>query len=73
MLAKTLCYSLLGIEGIPVTVEADLSGGRFAMVVVGLPDTAVKESSERVLSAIKNSGYAFPKGRHAADRARSAG
>ena len=63
MLAKTLCYSLLGIEGIPVTVEADLSSGRFAMVVVGLPDAAVKESSERVLSAIKNSGYAFPQGR----------
>ncbi len=63
MLAKTLCYTLNGIDGIPVTVEADVSGGRFAMVVVGLPDAAVKESSERVLRALKNSGYIFPQGR----------
>ncbi len=63
MLARTLCYSLLGIDGIPVTVEADVSSGAFKMVVVGLPDTAVKESTERVLSALKNSGYMFPRGR----------
>ena len=60
MLAQTLCYALIGVDGIPVKVETDVSNGRFVFVIVGLPDTAVKESSERVLNAIRNSGYPFP-------------
>ena len=63
MLAQTLCYALIGVDGIPVKVETDVSNGRFVFVIVGLPDTAVKESSERVLNAIRNSGYPFPNGR----------
>ena len=63
MLARTLCYALIGVDGIPVTVETDVSGGTFKQVVVGLPDTAVKESTERVLAGLRNSGYAFPQGR----------
>ena len=49
----------LGIEGYIVQVEVDLSNGKRAtnMTIVGLPDTAVKESRERVFSAIKNSGH----------------
>ena len=63
MLAQTLCYALIGVDGIPVKVETDVSSGRFIFVIVGLPDAAVKESSERVLNAIRNSGYPFPQGR----------
>ena len=63
MLAKTLCYGLVGVDGIPVTVETDVSGGRFTMIIVGLPDAAVKESMERVQSAIRNSGFRMPQGR----------
>ncbi len=51
--------STLGIEGYIVQVEVDISSGRQGanMTIVGLPDIAVKESRERVFSAIKNSGY----------------
>lgn len=63
MLARTLCYALVGIGGEPVTVEAYVSGGdRFLFSMVGLPDTAVKESRDRVTAALKNSGYAMPYG-----------
>ena len=63
MLARTLCYALVGIGGEPVTVEAYVSGGdHFMFSMVGLPDTAVKESRDRVTAALKNSGYAMPYG-----------
>ena len=60
MLAKTLCYALSGIDGICVTVEANLSNGLPAFEMVGLPDTSVKESRERIKSALRNAGYEFP-------------
>ena len=63
MLARTLCYALLGVDGIPVTVEADVTGGRAQMTIVGLPDAAVKESSERVTGALRNSGLWNHQGR----------
>ncbi len=63
MLARTLCYALQGIEGCPVTVETDVSNGIGAFAMVGLPDAAVRESRERVFSALRNSGYAIPTGR----------
>ncbi len=63
MLARTLCYALVGVDGIPVTVETDVSGGRFNMIIVGLPDAAVKESMERVQSALRNSGFRMPQGK----------
>ena len=60
MLAVLKSGSLLGIKGIIISVEVDLSRGIPAFDIVGLPDTAVRESRERVKSAIKNSGYDFP-------------
>lgn len=60
MLAVLKSGSLLGIEGIIIRVEVDLARGLPAFDIVGLPDTAVRESRERVKAAIKNSGYEFP-------------
>jgi len=60
MIAKIICYTLSGLEGVPVEVETDVNKGIPAYDMVGLPDTAVKESKERVRSAIKNSGLLFP-------------
>ena len=60
MLAKLNSYGLIGITGAPITVEVDLSSGMQRVDTVGLPDNAVKESKERVRSAIINSGYAYP-------------
>ena len=63
MLARTLCYALQGIDGCPVTVETDVSYGVYAFAMVGLPDAAVRESHDRVNSALRNSGYAVPEGK----------
>lgn len=63
MIAKIICYALQGLEGVPVEVETDVSKGIPAYEMVGLPDAAVKESKERVRSAIKNSGLLFPMGK----------
>ncbi len=63
MLAKVYSYALSGLEAYPITIEVDVSRGLPSTIIVGLPDTAIKESKERVRLAIKNSGYNFPKGR----------
>ena len=60
MLSQVNSLGLEGITGYPVTVECHISSGLPAFDVVGLPDTAVKESRERVRAAIKNSGFSFP-------------
>ena len=60
MIAKVQSYALSGLEGVCVTVEADISKGLPSYDMVGLPDVAVKESKERVRSAVKNSGLDFP-------------
>ena len=61
MLARLYSVTLEGIDGILCEVEVDVSRGGFEKpVIVGLPDTAVKESIERVRSAVVNSGYSFP-------------
>lgn len=60
MLAKVKSYALCGLNGFLVDVEVDVSNGIPSFDIVGLPDTAVKESKERVRSAIKNSGLKFP-------------
>lgn len=60
MLAKVLSYGLCGIDGFLVNVEADIQSGLSKFDIVGLADTAVKESKDRVKSAIKNSGYEYP-------------
>jgi magnesium chelatase family protein len=60
MLARIWSASLIGIDAVKVGVEVDLSGGLPGVVVVGLPDTAVQESRERVKAALKNAGFPFP-------------
>ena len=60
MIARVQSYALSGLEGVCVTVEADISRGVPSYEMVGLPDAAVKESKERVRSAIKNSALEFP-------------
>lgn len=60
MLAKVFSFGLLGIEAYPIEIEVDVSRGLPAVAVVGLADTAVRESRERVKSAIKNSGFIWP-------------
>jgi len=60
MLAKITSCALIGLEGAPVEVEVDISRGLYSMVIVGLPDTAVQESRERVRAAIKHSGLRMP-------------
>jgi len=64
MLAKVYSCALVGLEGALVEVEADLNTRSLPLVtLVGLPDAAVKESTERVRAAIYNSGLAYPRGR----------
>ena len=60
MIAKINGFALLGLDGVPIEVEVDINNGLPAFDVVGLADTAVKESKERVRSAIKNSGRNMP-------------
>lgn len=61
MLARTNSVTLFGIEGLTCEVEVHVNeNGVEKTMIVGLPDAAVKESSERVKSAIINSGYVFP-------------
>lgn len=60
MLAKVLSSAVIGIDAYPVEVEVDIMRGLPCFTTVGLPEAAVKESKERVKSAINNSGYAFP-------------
>jgi len=63
MFAKVGSAAVLGIEAHSIDVEVNSGAGETATVVVGLPDTAVKESRDRVSTAIANSGFRFPMGR----------
>ena len=60
MLSKVLSSAVLGIDAYLVEVEVDIASGLPCFTTVGLPEAAVKESRERVKSAIQNSGYRFP-------------
>jgi magnesium chelatase family protein len=60
LLAKIKSSAVVGVDALPVTVEVDISYGLPAFTTVGLAEGAVRESRERVKSAIKNSGYDFP-------------
>jgi magnesium chelatase family protein len=60
MLAKVYSCAVIGLEGVLVEVEVDIAQGLPAFTVVGLGDTAVQESRERVRSAVRNSGFTFP-------------
>jgi len=60
MISKTKSFGLIGLEAYPVEIEIDVAKGLPAVTLVGLTDTAIKESKERVRSAIKNSGFQWP-------------
>ncbi|HUA67125.1 MAG TPA: YifB family Mg chelatase-like AAA ATPase [Candidatus Saccharimonadales bacterium] len=63
MLSKVCSAALAGIDAYPVEVEVNAGYGETFIVIVGLPDAAVKEARDRVTTALTNSGYAFPMGR----------
>lgn len=60
MLAKLRSMSVVGIDAFEIGIEADISEMLPSFAIVGLPDGAVRESKERVMSAIKNCGFEFP-------------
>jgi magnesium chelatase family protein len=61
MLFRVQSAAVFGITAYPISVEVDLSSGRkLNLMTVGLPDTAVRESSERVKAALRNCGYVLP-------------
>ena len=60
MLSKVYSFGLKGIEGFAVEVETDVGNGLPHFDIVGLADTAIKESKERVHAAIKNSAFEYP-------------
>jgi len=60
VLAKVQSCAVIGLDALPIQVEVDIATGLERVTLVGLPDTAVRESSERVRAAITNSGYYFP-------------
>ena len=59
MISKVFTAALMGIDAYPIEVETHIEGNIPYFGIVGLPDNAVKESRERVVAAIKNSGYKF--------------
>jgi len=60
MLAKVRTATVLGLDGIGIDVEVDVRRGGCSLTIVGLPDKAVQESRDRVITAIKNSAATFP-------------
>ncbi len=63
MTARILSCTLVGITAVPVRVELDLAGGLPGLSIVGMGDTAVRESRDRVTAALRNCGYELPAGR----------
>jgi magnesium chelatase family protein len=63
MLAQVTSFALIGLESVLVDVEVDISRGLPSQIIVGLPDAAIRESSERVRSALVNSGLIHPRAR----------
>jgi magnesium chelatase family protein len=63
MLAKVHSAAVLGIESYPIEIEVNAGWGQPAVIIVGLPDAAVKESRDRVKTAIENSGFKYVMGR----------
>ena len=60
MLSKIQSATTIGIEAWPIEIEVDITKGLPAIVIVGLPDAAIRESRDRVRSAIKNSQFEYP-------------
>src|SRR6202047_1723662 len=63
MLAKIYSAAVYGVDAYEIEIEVNGAGGDPNIVIVGLPDAAVKESRDRVTTAISNSGYYWPRGR----------
>src|SRR3989338_1162012 len=63
MLAKVQTAAVVGLTAVPVTAEVDVADGLPGIPLVGLPDATVRESKERVRSAIKNAQFAWPQTR----------
>lgn len=63
MVCKTITGTTIGLNAYKIEVEVDVINSLPSISIVGLPDSAVSESKERIRSAIKNSGYTFPKGK----------
>ena len=63
MALKIISATHRGLDGVLISVEVDITRGIPSFTIVGLPDTSIKESRERVRLAIVNSGYEFPLGR----------
>lgn len=64
MLAKVNACAVIGLDGVVVDVEVDLTPGiKPPIIIVGLPDVSVQESRERVQSAIRNTGLEYPRKR----------
>jgi magnesium chelatase family protein len=59
-LARAHAMALVGVVGHPVEIEADISNGMVALLLVGLPDTALREARDRIRSAVLNSGERWP-------------
>ena len=69
MFAIARTFALMGVAAEPVHVEVDIGGGLPSFTIVGLPDAAVRESRERVRSALVNSGFRYPQHRITANLA----
>jgi magnesium chelatase family protein len=63
MLVKLFGSAVYGVDAITITIEVDTPGGEVGVFIVGLPDNAVKESKDRVISALLNTGFDRPRGR----------
>ena len=63
MLTRVYSAALYGVDAIEVEIEVDEGRGNWAVVIVGLPDAAVRESCDRVTTALKNCRYPKPQGR----------
>jgi len=63
LVSTVLSCTIKGLEAIPVHVELDMTGGLPGLTIVGMGDTAIRESRERVLAALRNSGYELPPSR----------
>jgi magnesium chelatase family protein len=62
-LACTYSVALVGVVGHVVQVEADIANGLPAMILIGLPDTALREARDRIRAAVVNSGHEWPQRR----------
>ena len=63
MVCKSITATIIGLEAYKIEVETDIINSLPSISIVGLPDNSVSEARERIRSAIKNSGYTFPKGK----------